>query len=389
MTAPEIKQLSLKKAGSAGPKYLNLKSQLLEELSSGRLKSGDALPSEQQLAVQMGVARMTVRQALAELEHDGFVRRVQGSGTFVEEGVQQRLDRSVSGLMLVVPQTRGGFYPSLIHGFEVGCMKAHCPLWLSNTSNDLGRQADVLLQLMDRRPSGLAIVPATDPATPSYQIRQIQRQGIPVVFCHRRVEGIDAPLVTFSFEEIGRVAGRALVEFGHRQVGFVTAGPGPLFRRYSDTLRATMQANGGDLLEENIFVRSAAAYPHTAEDEQAVTVALRSMLQGPNRPTAIMASFDTMGEVALNALVNLGVRVPEDVSLIGWGGTWRDGLFLRRLTSVVVDEEKIGQLAAEVLHQMHVGERPLLDKEEFILDLSLYRGETLGPVNTSPRSIGS
>jgi DNA-binding LacI/PurR family transcriptional regulator len=150
-----------------------------------------------------------------------------------------------------------------------------------------------------------------------------------------------------------------------------------------------MQANEGDLLEENIYcVRSAAAYPHTAEDEKAVTEALRSVLKGPNRPTAIMASFDTMAEVVLNGLVSLGVRVPEDVSLIGWGGTWRDGLFLRRLSSVVVDEEKIGQLASEVLHQMHAGERPLLNKEEFKLDLSLYRGETIGPVNSSPLCIG-
>jgi DNA-binding LacI/PurR family transcriptional regulator len=96
-----------------------------------------------------------------------------------------------------------------------------------------------------------------------------------------------------------------------------------------------------------------------------------------------MASFDTMAEVVLNALEQLQLRVPEDVSLIGWGGKWRDGVFLRRLTSVVVDEEQVGRTAAELLCQMHSGQRPLLDNEEIVMNLALYQGETLGPARDS------
>ena len=60
------------------PKYARVKSYLLRELTEGRLRPGEVLPPELRLAESLQVARTTVRQALAELEQDGLIRRVQG-----------------------------------------------------------------------------------------------------------------------------------------------------------------------------------------------------------------------------------------------------------------------------------------------------------------------
>ena len=78
-------------------------------------------------------------------------------------------------------------------------------------------------------------------------------------------------------------------------------------------------------------------------------------------------------------LGRLGLRVPEDISLVGFGGTWRDGAIARELTSVAVDETEVGRRAAGLLHQMRNGDRPLDNNEEILMPLCLSAGRTLGP----------
>jgi GntR family transcriptional regulator, arabinose operon transcriptional repressor len=77
-------------------------------------------------------------------------------------------------------------------------------------------------------------------------------------------------------------------------------------------------------------------------------------------------------------LPRLGLRVPEDVSLLGFGGAWREGALMQKLASVVVDEIALGQQAASLLHEMRRGDRPIDDSTEIIMDVILSEGETLG-----------
>lgn len=65
------------------PLYYQIKTRLLEQIECGQLKPGDRVPSERELTERFGVSRMTARQALVELETQGYLVRVQGKGTFV------------------------------------------------------------------------------------------------------------------------------------------------------------------------------------------------------------------------------------------------------------------------------------------------------------------
>src|SRR5580698_7221607 len=62
-----------------------LRNALLDSLLSGQLKVGDRFPSEPELILQYGVSRATVREAIISLEQDGWLKRLQGKGTFVNE----------------------------------------------------------------------------------------------------------------------------------------------------------------------------------------------------------------------------------------------------------------------------------------------------------------
>jgi GntR family transcriptional regulator len=83
------------KTDSAVPKYQQLLELLRSRVRRGELAPGDRLPSEAGLGEIYGVSRITVRQALAELEREGLLDRVPGKGTFVRrpEGRVERLTR--------------------------------------------------------------------------------------------------------------------------------------------------------------------------------------------------------------------------------------------------------------------------------------------------------
>ncbi len=184
---------------------------------------------------------------------------------------------------------------------------------------------------------------------------------------------------TISFTQIGRLAGEALSGRGHRRAAFFVHRPSETASKYETGLRETMRADGGDLPEEFIY-RGSPDTPKLIDQEAAMLAALERMLAAPNRPTGIMTSFDSVGEMVYLLLGRLGVKVPEEVSLISFGGKRRDSAILQQLTSVVVDEEEIGRRAATLLGEMSAGQRPLDDEEEIVMPLSLYKGATLGPV---------
>lgn len=365
---------------SRQPKHERLRSQLIQQISTGDLKPGQKIPSEHYLVRSLGIARTTVRQAMASLERDGLIRRVQGKGTFVEVDARRKLHRGQDIFALIVPETLGGFYPSLLHGFEAAAGDVQHQTIVCTTDNDLGRQADIILQLLDKEVGGVAMVPTSQPSTPAHQVRQLQKRGIPVVFCHRRVEGISAPLLAIPFFEAGRMAGHACAGCGHRRVAFLSSHRSPVTLATVDGLRAGLRDGGCDTPTELAFVGDS-----IVPKEESVLASLRQMFAKPDPPTAIFASFDSLAEMVYLLLPRLGLRVPEDVSLVGFGGAWRQGALTRRLTSVVVDEIGTGRQAVRLLHEMRCADRPIDDTEEIVLELGLSEGETL----VAPASVGS
>ncbi|SEP74048.1 GntR family transcriptional regulator [Faunimonas pinastri] len=85
--------------GENGPLYLRLRGRIRRAVEDGRLKAEDALPPEREMAVQLGVSRVTIRRALEGLVAEGLLQQRHGSGTFVTprtERVQQPLSRLTS-----------------------------------------------------------------------------------------------------------------------------------------------------------------------------------------------------------------------------------------------------------------------------------------------------
>ncbi|MCC6124623.1 MAG: GntR family transcriptional regulator [Pirellulales bacterium] len=383
MSEQKLFTLDLSSHSSSGqPKHERLREHLIDAMIAGRLKPGQALPSEHRLVERLGVARTTVRQAMASLENEGLIRRVQGKGTFVENDVRRKLQHGLEIFALVVPETRSGFYPALLHGFEAASGEIHYQTLVCNTNNDVARQSDIVLQLIDKHVAGVVMVPASFPI-PSYQIRQLHERGIPVVFCHRPVEGIQAPALLLPFYEQGRLAGEAFVRHGHRRAAqFLFGHSNPEYSQYTQQVTAgfrdALEAVGGEAPDE-LICRLPFTSAELGNREEEVFEVLQRICRRPDRPTAIMASFDNLAEVLFLQLGRLGLRIPEDVSLVGFGGADRRGTIIRQLASVTVDEQKVGLRAVELLQEMRNGIRPIDDGEQALISLEFTAGQTLGP----------
>ena len=78
------------------PLYLQVKNKIKQEIRSGILKAGDKLDSEAEMQKEYGMSRVTVRNAMAELEREGYIIKVQGKGSFVAQSDMLRLPVGVT-----------------------------------------------------------------------------------------------------------------------------------------------------------------------------------------------------------------------------------------------------------------------------------------------------
>lgn len=101
------------------PVFQRIKDYLLGEIQSGHWKEGDAIPSEQELARQFGVSRMTVNRAVRELTADQILTRVQGSGTYVAQHKYQSTLVAIKSIAEEV-RARGHAHRSTLQLLERG-----------------------------------------------------------------------------------------------------------------------------------------------------------------------------------------------------------------------------------------------------------------------------
>ena len=144
------------------------------------------------------------------------------------------------------------------------------------------------------------------------------------------------------------MAGEALLRHGHRRVAMFLTRRDRWALAYLESMREALRKGGGDVPDE--FVYFGGESPTDVKlDERAAGEAVRKMFSRPDRPTGIMCGFDSVAETLYLLLGRLGLRVPEDVSLVGFGGRDRRGAILQRLASVVIDGAETGRRAGELL----------------------------------------
>jgi LacI family transcriptional regulator len=279
-------------------------------------------------------------------------------------------------LAVVIPDVTNPFFAALFRGVEDAASPRGYNVLLCNTDGSPARQRSHLQSLHARRVDGVIMASSflKDPT-----VRWLRHQGVPYVLVNRfSDEGQDAFVGSDDLVG-GRIATEHLVALGHRRVGHLAGKPtvstGVMRRRgYLAALSERGLAADPGLVAESGYTENGGAR------------AAERLLALPDRPTAIFAVTDMAAVGAFGVARGMGLRIPEDVAIVGYNDIPLATRIVPALTTVHVPIHDFGAAAARLLlEQIETGE-PSRRRVVFNPEL-IVRGSTVAGAGrpTSPQ----
>lgn len=245
-----------------------------------------------------------------------------------------------SMLAMIIPDITNPFFPAVVRGAEDIAYRNSLRLVLCNTDNDPQKETFYLNELQSYRPAGWLVIPAAESRIAAH-MRSVNTTT-PVVCLDRQPKGWDGDVVLVDNETGALNATRYLLRMGHKRLAAIT---GPLnltvaVERLEGFKRALREAGitlEPDYVQEARFERSA-GYE-----------AAKRLLGMLPRPTAIFASNDLIALGVLAAAREMGLRCPEDLSVVGFDNLDFSELTAPALTTVYQSGYQLGTAAARLL----------------------------------------
>jgi DNA-binding LacI/PurR family transcriptional regulator len=275
---------------------------------------------------------------------------------------------------LLVPEFANPVFAALAQAMETHATRAGYATILCNTAGSAMREVDYVQMLLERRVEGMLFICAevTDVRGEHSHYRQLLDRGARLVFVNGSSEALPVSSVGVDERASGRLATEHLLELGHRDVGFA-AGLG-----FAQATREKMAGRADALREAGID-------PSLHVEHADFTVAggqqaLRAIMENANgdRPTGVICSNDLMAIGALQEATALGLRVPEDLSIVGFDGidaaTWTQPA----LTTV---EQPIDEIAGTAVSALQT----LIDEPEQAVPSFTFRPRLRVGGTSAPR----
>lgn len=310
----------------------------------GRASGGTTLLEVARLA---GVSAMSVSRALnapnqvspsilakvrAAVDATGYVaNRIAGS-------LASRRSRLVAA---VVPSIAGPVFQGMVQSL-IAELAAHDHQLMLGQSGYGTQEEDALLEaIIGRRPDGIVLGGVVPSAAGR---RRLAASGIPVVETWDMVADPIDMLVGFSHEAIAASVASFLIGRGHRHLGFVGGNHERAARRARAFADAALNRHEG-APASTVVVETVVA-PATVRSGRD---ALREMLRREPRTDAVFCSSDVLALGVVTEALARGLRVPQDIAVIGFGDLDFAADVSPSLTTVRIDSTRIGQLAAQFI----------------------------------------
>jgi GntR family transcriptional regulator of arabinose operon len=334
------------------PRWKKIADAIHADITQGKLQSGDALPSETDLAAQWQVSRVTAHRAMHELHQQGLVVRRRRYGTVVA-GPERRRTGHVA---VFFNGTRDFLEQEYLSGIRTGLPDEY-DLMICAIRNDPQREAHYL-ERMSKATDGILCIPTCAPQNTALLRRALQTgTNLVCVDCVPDDLAVDA-VISGNYEAT-REALRFLVQRGHQRVAHFTL---DLF--FLSSIRERLAAYRQVMLEAGHsdvqpWVR---AFPLevTRDVERlrpVVQDALFTLLHQPNAPTAVLCVNDYVLCATIQACRELGLSLPDDLEIVSYNDCPPFVPFApNNIHRIVQRAYEMGQIAAERLCRRMRGE---------------------------------
>ena len=298
-----------------------------------------------EVAEKAGVSLGTVSRVINNDVHVAPETRERVSAVMREmKYVANRQARSLKGsktnvIGMLVPDLGTGYIGEIIHGIDAELALHQLDLMLFTTHRAAIKEANYVGNLVQGMVDGLLLVL---PRNPTDYISTLTQINFPFVLIDHQGTGNPCPAVGATNWQGGYNATEYLIKLGHTRIGFITG--------WMDLGAATDRLEG---------YQSALRIHHLPEDPRLIYqgtffqpdgyAGASDLLDLDDPPTAIFASNDVMAMGAMDAVRSRGLRVPEDISILGFDDIPQAAMVRPALTTVRQPLEQMGRLATQML----------------------------------------
>lgn len=339
------------------------------------------LRNSKEIAAHAGVSQATVSRVInnkpnvREETRRRVLKVIDELGYVPNAEARSLVTRRTNKIGLIVSDIVNPFYPELVESVEGLARESGYVTLLCNTQRDPSKDQIYARFLIEQRVAGVLFTSITPRSGAPEQLMQA---GIPFVFVNRYLKGLAVPSVLTDNESGAYRMTQYLLDLGHSRIAFIRGLPNTTTSQDREAgYRRSLMDHGfkaeNVYLERGDYIREA-AYEATSR-----------LLQLPVPPTAIFCANDCMAFGALDAAWDAGVRVPEDLSVVGFDNIPLSSLRAISLTTMEQPMAKMARRALEILLDLIEGKELLQDSVIEVYEPELIVRRTSGPA-PSPAS---
>lgn len=313
-----------------------------------------------------GTVRDTTRDRVVAAIHE-LNYRARGAADVAQVGNRRSLG-------LLIKEIDNPYYAEIVAGIRAFGLERGYAVVVASSEGDAGSEREHTELLRRQGVAGLLITPVMSSETDLSHLFELHRRNFPFVLLER-IQGLQASLVDIENVEGSRVAVEFLIRQGHERIVHFA---GPAYSMHTkeriDGVRHAFSRS--ELVFPDEAVIGAGAH---AVDGYRVGLEYFRDRSGPDRPTAVTCYNDLLAFGLVRALRELDLRVPEDVSVVGFDNLSFIPYSGIPLTTVNVPKVEMGQKAAEMLVRLIESDEALSPERHMLHGELVVRGTTCPP----------
>jgi len=327
------------------------------------------------VAQEAGVSVSTASRALAQHTASSNSTRDRVAAAAEALNYQQvakrtRTDTATPTIAMLIADIRNPHSNSIVLGLEDEATYDNTNLLLMTTRNDPLREQQIVERLTTMPLDGIVIINSS--CLPTEKILEIQaKRELPIVIFNYAIDHARIGCIIPDTRSAAYRTTSYLISLGHQRIAYV----GTNSRTSAERQQGLEQA----LSDANITIDPALFVKRDADDEIRGMRAMEALLDLPHPPTAVIAFNDIMAYGAMHVIYQHGLRIPDDISVIGFDDIPTSAYIIPPLTTVALPTHQMGQLAMHLLRRIQAGEDMRL-AEPIILESPLVIRESTGPV---------
>jgi LacI family transcriptional regulator len=257
------------------------------------------------------------------------------------------ITKKTSTIGLIIPDIRNPFFPELVRGVEDFSKRNNYNVFLCNTDGDIDREIEYLNLMKEKNVDGIVYTYAYGGLDD--QFKKNLHNKIPIVLLDRRKDDHQFSGVYIDDEKAGYMATKHLIDLSHERIGCIT-GPEHI-RNSMDRLKGYKNAlKESGLITQQAFIKSG-----NYQMEGGYKAAKHLLRE--NKVTAIFAFNDLMAFGVYQAANEFGLKIPDDLSVVGFDNIKYNRLLHPKLTTIGQSTYRMGELGTELLlNQINQGE---------------------------------